>query len=184
MKHSKDYTSSSTPNITATGFRDRPERPDRPDSKKKPRVKSSAAKRAKKAARTKTDVGAVFDKGFNVYQQPWQSLGPNDSKVHQMASLALGPNASLPVNNPSLLVRSALSLFDKNELKFICSQRRIDQFPDDYEALQDLIINSMINQDVVDAAVATVGVDCASTVTPDAHQKCDVERYVTCNNPK
>lgn len=99
-----------------------------------------------------------------------------------MATLALGPNASLPVNNPSLLVRSALSLYDKNELKFICSQRRIDQFPDDYEALQDLIINSMLNQGVLDATVASVGV-CASTVTPDA-QKCDVERYVTCNNPK
>ncbi len=178
MKHSSEYTSSPSNNVAATGFRDSPSRRDDiSDRKRKPRRKSSSAARAKSARTKALSAAAVAGKQFNVYQQPWQTLRPNDAKVRDMAAVALGSTTALPVDNPTLLLRSALSLYDANELKFICSQLRIDEFPDDSDALKHLIINNMINHGVMEATVPTVAA-AVTTVTPDS-EKSERERLVT-----
>ena len=181
MKHSSEYTSSPSNNVAATGFRDSPVRRGSSDRKRKSRRKSTSTARAKaKSARTNAlSAAGTADAGkqFNVYQQPWQTLRPNDAKVRDMAAVALGSTTALPVDNPALLLRSALSLYDVNELKFICSQLRIDEFPDDSDALKHLIINNMINHGVMEATVPTV-VAAVSTVTPDS-EKSERERLVT-----
>jgi len=167
MKFADNYAHLSTADVTAKGHRDAPtaltgrKRKFRKAATTVARVNSSGVNAAPASP------ADVVAQKFIVYEQPWKTLSPRDAKVRDMAAAALGPSATLPVDNLPLLLHIALGNFSKDELKFVCAQRGIDEFPDDAEALKVLIMNSMIDQDVVEASVTTKAASKVTSVTPE-----------------